>query len=399
MSEKIPRDEGLVDSSPASDVQCSYIVGWPSEVTPETRKQISGRSVSPLVMPTFRAGVRCPSGVHGKDGNACQSCFIFDEASELLERPRVVAATLRSPYNRYPSDALKLLKGDHPLGVFSLRHQPLRDHMVDVTPEPRLPAGKLLEMASSALCSYHLEFRFQSLSFNSDLIHLFPAVYFPIGVYGQILQAEVYSKSSYRVESARLRGVYDHSQIERAPTVDKVGLPSDAVEARALVFPYSDGYSHPPVQGQDRGFIESPPGEDALIVDHRSVGSKLWFDVFVPLVGFHDFADRPYSHLGGEPEPLPNGVVDDLLEGDLIRHPLLVGYGCDEVAGVVELAHRLKQTSLLFAGRIEFDHEGLLHSHIDGTLQYKDSRIPPTPKGRGLPAGDGDFELFLLLFM
>jgi hypothetical protein len=89
-----------------------------------------------------------------------------------------------------------------------------------------------------------------------------------------------------------------------------------------LIAAQNDGDDLPAFKRQDGHAVKAPPGQHPLVVDNGTVGSERGLLGFVPLVGLSGFADDTDRHLGGEPELLPDVVIDEFLKADLIGRML-----------------------------------------------------------------------------
>ncbi|GAI49847.1 unnamed protein product, partial [marine sediment metagenome] len=106
MIEMHPRDVWSIDWDPA-DVNGSDVIRGPSKPALLTAKAIPVWSIPFGDMAAAGTGAACVPRVDKNDGYSCKSSLILDESAELVECPRVVYATLVTPY-RYPfADALQ----------------------------------------------------------------------------------------------------------------------------------------------------------------------------------------------------------------------------------------------------------------------------------------------------
>lgn len=135
---KVLRGDGPFDVGPCSDVDRRDVVGVASVATAGTPEQISLRSVLPIFYPTGGADVACTPRVGRDDLDSRELGLVFNELPELVESPRMQAATLR-PTSRDPStDSFEVFKGCPSLGAFGLSHYLLGDDMVYIPLEPGL---------------------------------------------------------------------------------------------------------------------------------------------------------------------------------------------------------------------------------------------------------------------
>ena len=93
------------------------------------------------------AGVGGSSWIHGDDWYSSDLRFVVDELSELMEAPRVVAATLRPSNRCLAAYAFQVFKGDCAASVFGFRHQTLTDIMIRVSPVAGFVSAELLQVS------------------------------------------------------------------------------------------------------------------------------------------------------------------------------------------------------------------------------------------------------------
>ncbi len=90
----------LIDSSPRSNIDRCYVVSVAREATLNTSESISVRSIPFFVMSTFGTDMRSSSRINKNNRNTSKVSLILYETSQLIERPRMKAASL-SPSYRY----------------------------------------------------------------------------------------------------------------------------------------------------------------------------------------------------------------------------------------------------------------------------------------------------------
>ena len=166
----------LIDfNGSCSNIDSCYVVGVAREATLNTSERIPVRSISSLVISTYRTDMRSPSWINEYYRHSRKSSFVLDETSQLPECPRMVAASL-SPSNRCTgSDAFEVFEGNSITSVFCFSHNLLGNYMVNVTMESAFPSRKLFEMPLSRFSPRTLEVGTEfSISFP-NLINLFPA--------------------------------------------------------------------------------------------------------------------------------------------------------------------------------------------------------------------------------
>jgi len=362
---KAPRNDGPVDIGPCRDIYRRDVVCRASVAAADTPEAVPIGAVGPLVGSADGTDVARPHGVHHNDWDSSEASLVLHKAAELIESPRIVAATLR-PANRGPaSDALQVLKGYPPLRAFGLRQQPPGDDVVGVPSEAGLPARQLSEMPFRAPGAAPLEVGLQILGLLAYPVNLPSAVALTVAVHREVLQPEVHAKRPYWVEWRRLWGLYGGGKVEYAVAEEEVGLSSELVHTCLLVLPYAYGNIDSVLNGEDGGILQTFPAEYPFIVDHGAVRPERTELAFIPLVDFYDLADGPDNHLSREPISFPDSVVDEFVEGPLVGEPVLEGYFGDVVAGLVESLHSSQKEVVLFLIRCKLHQERQLHCVIE----------------------------------
>lgn len=230
---KALRDVWLVGGNPA-DVYGSDVVCEANESAVATVEAFAvsvqfGNGVA------FWTCATCVSWVHKSNGNSREFCFVFDEVAELMETPRVLNATL-GLLNRYPrAYARQVFEGYSTFGVFSLRNQPLGNHMVHVFGEARLFSGTFLQKTFCRLGSFALKFCSEFRIAFSHSVNLISTPCLPVGIHSDVSNTKVYSKPFFSIIDWRFRNIHNHTQIEYVVSDNEVGLPSDSVKPFSLV--------------------------------------------------------------------------------------------------------------------------------------------------------------------
>jgi len=268
MAQKIPRNNRAVDEAPCGNHLCRHVVRRPNIATGHAFETISVWSVSFVHTSAGRTGVGRSPRIHDDYWNPSECRLVFDEAPQLPESPRAVAATLRLSNRCLGSDALQIFQGNHAPSAFGFHHQVLGNAVVDILSISLLPPHKSLEMSLSALGSPSLEFRFQFLTFAHDAIYSLAFVRSAIRIHGEVDDSQVNSENSNRVVWSWFRSFNYDSEIEYTFSEQKVGLPANPVHTGFLVVADADWNFDSPVEGQDGSLFETLPREDALVINH-----------------------------------------------------------------------------------------------------------------------------------
>ena len=97
--------------------------------------------VAPIHTTAIRAGPRSIAGVDQEYWNSHQPRLIFEERTELKERPSVQHGTLKAT-NRYPlADPALVLERYRARGVFRFDHNLLAEAVIDVFRKTSFSAG------------------------------------------------------------------------------------------------------------------------------------------------------------------------------------------------------------------------------------------------------------------
>lgn len=368
MAQKIPRDVWLVDRSPA-DVLRSDLVCEPNESAVATVETLPVSVLFGNKAAVWTCAT-CVFWVHKPNGNTSEFSLVFDELSELMEAPRVLGATL-TPSNRYPrADAPQVFEGDSTLGAFSLRNQPLRDDVVDVSNEARLFSTAFLKQTLSRLGSFALKFSSKFSIAFSYTVNFVSTPSLPIGISGNVFDSKVYSKPFFSVVYWWLRNINDYCKIENAVSEDKVCLSSNSAEPFSLVSSKPHRNNLSTLQRQYRYSVNALPREDALVVNYGSVFLEGWLSFLVSFVGFGYLADGTYGQLSRQAIFPSNVVVDEFLKFHFVSCSLFKRNIGDFVARIVKSLHRFKESFSLFRSRQELHKESLLHILIENLIQY-----------------------------
>jgi len=362
MTEIYPRDVWPIDWDPA-DVNGSDVICRSSEPALLTEKAIPVQSIPPGDMTATWTGAASIPWINKQDRYSCKSSLILNKATELVERPRVVYATLVSS-NRYPfTDALQILEGYTAPGVLRLRDDPLGDYMVNIGCKPVLSSTSFPEKPLSRFCSLTLKPTPQLRISTPESVKMSTDVCVTISIYRGILDAEIHAQISLSFKGFRFRGVDSSCKVEYAVSEEEVCLPSDTVKSCLLVGAYLNWDYLSSLQSQDANPVKSFPAKDSGIVYHGAVGLELAKFRFISFECLGYLAYGPDCHLGAEPVLLSNSIVDDFLEPDLVGRLFVVGYLGYVVAGLVKSLHSFKKCLVLFWCWNQFNEKSQLHLH------------------------------------
>jgi hypothetical protein len=393
-----PRYNRPVDFGPKSDIHRCNVVSSTSIAARLTSEIISCRPVSLRGISTRRACSGCISRIYKGQRDVSNLSFVVRKHPEQSEIPSMQVTTL-SLYNRNSvSNALKIFKRNRSQSVFGLRNKLLGDAMISIFGESGHPARELYKMAFSRFGAFALKSGFQRIEFVSGLANLLTRMHFSIAIYGQILNAKINTKNANRIIRRCFVYFNQNTKVEDSFDQNKVCLSSNAVEPGFLVFPKSDGDSLPTLERSQRDFLKPFPRKNPLVIDNSTIKPKLWFDRFVSLVCFADLGNGPDRQLGGKTEMFSDGIVDRLMDFNLVGTMQSKNCLCYVIARLAKPLHCLTKHLMLLWGGVEFYHQGLKHSAEDNLqrinsfwyvitasalLSRLKSRVSATPVPRG----------------
>ncbi len=110
--------------------------------------------------------------------------------------------------------------------------------------------------------------------------------------------------------------------------------------------------------------------------------TKRRLDLAVALVGFAHLGDGPNDHLRGQPEPLPDIIVDERLQPQLVGDTMPVRHVRNLVAGGVERLQRAQEGGMVFWLRSQFHEQRLLHgTSVPELNDVVTRRVAPSADG------------------
>lgn len=320
-------------------------------------------------MVTERAFLRSIGRVDVDQRHASYGSLVGNEFSELVETPRVVITSLGLP-NRCPlSDSLEIFKGYQGKGVFSLRNQLLRDAVISIFSKSCHPTRKLLEMSLSGFGSNALEFCLKGVGFRSNVLDFLTRMYLSITIYSQVLDSKIDTKNSFGIIRCFFRNFDYDAEIENAFDQNKIGLASNPIHPRFLIFSKANRNSLPALKCNQRDLFKPFPGEDAGIIDDSSIESKFWLDGLVSLISLADLGNGSDCELCGESKMFSNRIVNRLMDLNLVGTMQSEDDLCYVITSFVKPLHCIAEHLMLLWRGIELYHQGLKHC-IEDFLQW-----------------------------
>jgi len=288
--------------------------------------------------------------------------LILDKLNKLAESPGVVATPLGFS-NRCPiPDAVEVFQGNQAMGVFSLRHQLLADYVVGVSSEVSFPTRKPFKMSLSRFSSLALERSLKPIGLFPYLVYFFTRIKLPIAVNGKVDNSQVNSQCSNGVIWGGFWGINRNRKIEGLIAENKVTLFDNPVKPYFLISPNPDGDKETSLKCEDGDSVQSLPGEDALIINHRRMELEGMQSGLISAIAFNHFSNNSDCHLSRQAVVLTKIAVSKVVELYLAGCMLFKGKPGDIVTRLIKSLHRLKKSVVLLGSRAKFDHQSLFHS-------------------------------------
>ncbi len=300
-------------------------------------------AVALLAVPAPRASAAGVAGVHGNEWHADQLRLVSQEGAELSERPIAEPTSLRLPNCYSPPDTRQFLDGDPSLLCECLGNDLLRDTVIGVPLEARLP---LRYLAKAATCRAAVPPLVGLAGPGASLPHLLNGLAAEGGAIvggGNLNDAQVHADEVLHFQRRGLGQVHGGEQVELALAPHKVALALDAVEALGLILAIDEANDLPAGECGEAYPIQPLEAQVALVVGDCPIGAEHGADGLVPSEALDGLADGPYRELGGEPELLPNGSVRETVNAGLGEHSGGEALGGSEGHRRVESPHRIKQ--------------------------------------------------------
>src|SRR6516165_7379869 len=314
-------------------------------------------SVALLTVATLRAR---PAGVARIDQlhqDSCQCRLISDHLAQLREPPRMQNPSLAVP-NFYPcADSFQVLHTDSAPGAFSRGHDLLANTVVHMASETRLSARQLLQSPFGRTGLLGLQSSPQLPVPPAHILHLRATVAASIRIARQVRYPQIHSQiliHSLWFRHIRVRG---GCQVESLAAVDQVALTLLPLQQGALPVPALKWHPPPASHSPQRDRLGFQiPTQDARIVRKSAIGSERPLGALVERAGIHHLGDPPHGHLSGQTKPLPNLVVDQLMERQLSEGLVMLRLLVNPIAGPIGSLEGTTQS--VRVGRRELDCDG-----------------------------------------
>ena len=315
--------------------------------------------------------------------------LVREECAQLCKRPAMQRSSLRlaSPYPK--ADARKFFQGNPAPGAFSLLYDAFADAVVHVGSEASFFAGQLLEATLGRFGAFLLQTLAQATMAMTDIIDVLGGVYLAIGIGGNVDHAEIDAEEAVNVNRIWCLNFARTEQVELTANQAQVAFAAMALQELKLSRPGGKRHLLSTVEGPDAHLLGVQfPGQHSTVKGDGPVRTEGSLPLTVELVGIGNFGDAADGYLCAEPEPVPNVVIDEVMQGELPERLFLPGYLADVVTSLVGTSKRFVQSLALFVYRLQLDLRRKFHyveSISQNTQHVKKGvwRFPPRPKGRG----------------
>lgn len=332
---------------------------------PTTEETILSRTISFVDTTAYRTGSAGVSRIDVDHGNADKSSLVLDKALQLSKGPRMKRGTLRPVSSNPSANVRQLFDGYRPLRAFGLCHDLLGYEVVRVRSEAALLCGSLYEEALCGGSALRLKARSESAVSVAKPVDLPAGVKLPVGVGGDILDAEVHAENTVEVDRISFFNFAGGEEIEDALAVDKITLALLSLHQFVGAFRADIGNLNSSVErGNRSGAQIRPVTEVAQIIRDRAMLGKPALTLLIELIGVGDLGDSPNGHLGRESKPLPHLMVNEFMKVVLSQLSSLPAALRDIVAGGVDSLKRVFQRVRLFSRANQLQLCGQFHGSM-----------------------------------
>ena len=353
---------GRFTLGPACDHAGSVGIGVRFVTARATPKLVLGIAILFGCVSTLGALPAGVARVNRDQRDTCKGRLVLQEQQQLGERPGMQNGTLLSPGLDPFANTRKVFEFQSAPGAFSFGNDLLGDIVVDPRGEAALLTGEQLQPALGSAGLLLLEIGPQPAMPMANRLKFGPGVPFPVGVAGDVGNAEIHSEEFCRHDGRTGWKIDGAIQVKLPFAVDQIGLALDAVKPFLLVFAVDQRRNHTALwQRPQAHFVQPLEPEDAFVIGDRTVGLEDRAFGLVSGKALDSFPYSPYCHLCRQLKPGANfGVcqlVDRRLAKDLRVEPFT---GC-EGRSFVGALHRGQQPFGLFSIWQQLQLERQLH--------------------------------------
>ena len=300
-------------------------------------------------------------GINHENWNARECGFIFDKPPELAESPRTERLPL-SPPNRRP-ESFQVFKDDCPLCLQGFGDNSFRDHVICMPFESPFFSGVFFKMPFRVLGSPLLKLAFKASRLFSRSIHCFARIKLAVGSGGDIGDAKVNPKSTFRSKRYAIRHLNADAKIKLIFIENKIGLAPDHAAMKLGIRAINNGDFESAINAQNAYSIQ-PKSKDARIINERRMFIKPMKRSLISPITFDDFANGTNGKLCAQAKLFSNFEIAKLVEIYLSEIMLLPGNIGNKITGFVKPLHRFYERALLFFGRNQFNFNRKFHANI-----------------------------------
>src|ERR1022692_570172 len=312
-------------------------IGEYGVATVQTAKIGLTLAVGLFAVATLAAGATRVPRIDRDDPHALNLGFVLDEGPQLEEAPAALSIALRPP-NRGPrANTLQVFQGNPARRVLGGRNDLLADAMILDATKPAFAAREGLQSFPRTSRAGLLQGGAIPLMASADAFDRRAGVGRAVTIGGEVHDPEVDAEKVSRLNRRAVWHVNRHEQKPLAVLAPhEVGLTDRCRKPLALIAPHHDGDSHAAVERQQADAVDAFERQDARVVGHRRVRAECRADRLIALERFAGLRNTADGHLGRQPEPLANRVVDGLLQVDLVGGLEPEGFARDPRRGGIE---------------------------------------------------------------
>ena len=372
------------DSRPACDINRADMIGMVGESARLANKLRLASSVGFVIMSTLGTNARGVPWIDNHHGNSSKKSLVCQKRSKLKERPSRMHRSLALP-DRCPfADVRQIFQRNPSRGALGLGYDTFRDDVVRIGTETGLPARKTFEMSFGRLRTNRLKNRSKTLVPLSNFFDCSSRVRFSVRIKCDVTNPQIYPEPVLGFDRRTIGNIDGNKEIELPLPVHQISLSSHSFETSSMVVTNSTRNNDAPVESKQTHTIETVlEGVEPLIVDNGSVFPKHRTLELVPLVGFADLGNGSHSMLRGKTKHLPQIVVVELLQTDLVGRLKLESPFRQPRTSFVDPFHRSQKTSLLFEIDQQLDGRNEFH-YYRSTMSMLE--MQPIRRRRFLPA-------------
>jgi hypothetical protein len=322
-----------------------------------------------VAMPASRAGARSITRVNRNNPDTCDDGFVLDKAAKLSESPIRLLGALRLPSLSPLANVRKFFYRNRPIRAFGFLNNPFRNQVVLVGLVAALLAAHLAKSAVSGASAYLLQ-NSPALAASSALaLYALTCVALTVAVGRNLSNAKINAKCILNLLRRRLLNIAHCQKKVIALVENKVAFTLSRFEQLVLALATDIGNfltpSHCP-DGDELFF--STPRQDSIVKRESAKRLEPAKGLGIKLVGVRDFGNRSHRHLSRQVETFSNRSIGELMQTELLEHPVFPGNLTDSVTGRVCAFKSLAQQLRLLFRRIKFNLRYQFHSPIIARL-------------------------------